>query len=182
MRYDRADRLLQAVKEGSNDTGTDWAYRYDRAGNRLNDQVEQFSGAGSSVARKQYGVNTGTDWAYRYDRAGNRLNDQVEQFTGAGSSVARKQYGINPGDQVTSSVAGGPLHVAGTLAEPGKVLQTGAVTYALTDETTPPAFAAWIDENSSASATVVATDFANQTTTSMVTVNPVGKPHKSSAV
>jgi len=141
MRYDRADRLLHAVKEVSNDTGTDWAYRYNRAGNRLNDQVEQFSAAGSSVARKQYGINTA--------------------------------------DQVTSSVAGGPLHVAGTLAEPGKILQTGAVTYALTDETTPPAFAAWVDAVSSASATVVATDFANQTTSSMVVVNPVGAETRS---
>jgi len=52
MRYDRAGRLLQAVKQVGENTGTDWAYLYDRAGNRLNDQVEQFSGAGSSVERK----------------------------------------------------------------------------------------------------------------------------------
>jgi len=144
MRYDRAGRLLQAVKEVSNDTGTDWAYRYDRAGNRLNDQVEQFSGAGSSVARRQYGINTG--------------------------------------DQVTSSVAGGPLHVAGTLAEPGKILQTGAVTYALTDETTPPAFAAWVDAVSDSAATIVATDFANQTTSSLVVVNPANVETRSNIV
>ena len=61
MRYDAASRLSQVLKQNSNGTGTQWNWRFDKAGNRINQQIENFTATATSVERESYTIHPKLD-------------------------------------------------------------------------------------------------------------------------